>query len=504
MKKILSAVLIGTLALSLAGCGQRQTPDGSQTEYNSDNNEAAETGGEPAERTSENPTQEIRPAEVPENFVLIEGGSFQMGSPETEAWRGEDETQHSVTVSDFYMSRYELTQAEYEAVMGENPGSFSGDDLPVENVTWLEAVAYCNARSGQEGLTPVYEVEDESVSWNRSADGYRLPTEAEWEYACRAGTETPFYMENSPGAEEANYYGHYPYMIEENYFSQGELTVQPGEYRQTTVPVGSFEANPFGLYDMHGNVGEWTWDLYGDYPADGQTDPTGAQSGTRRVYRGGGWNDFAKNMRSAYRAMMDQDKSSFNVGIRLVRNAAAGNGSVEGAVLGSGAGTGSAEGGNVLIAYFSWGGNTRGIAEEIRNQTGADLFEITLVNPYSDDYNTVLDEAQRDQNEQARPELAAHVENMEDYDTIILGYPNWWASIPMPIASFLEEYDFTGKTIIPFCSHGGGRFGQSLTAIAKLVPDAGVGEALSVHYSGGESLADDVNAWLEENGITVE
>ena len=155
----------------------------------------------------------------------------------------------------------------------------------------------------------------------------------------------------------------------------------------------------------------------------------------------------------------------------------------------------------MLIAYFSWGGNTRGIAQEIQSQTGADLFEITLVEAYSSDYNTVLDEAQRDQNEQARPELASHVENMEDYDTIILGYPNWWASIPMPIASFLEEYDFTGKTIIPFCSHGGGRFGQSLTAIAKLAPDAQMGEGLSVHYSGGNSLPDDVAEWLKENGI---
>lgn len=311
-------------------------------------------------------------------------------------------------------------------------------------------------------------------------------------------------MENSPSAEEANYYGHYPYMIEENYFTQGNLTVQPGEYRQTTVPVGSFEANPFGLYDMHGNVGEWTWDIYGDYPEDGQTDPTGAESGMRRVYRGGGWNDFAKNMRSAYRAMMDQDKGSFNVGIRLVRSAGAGNGDVKGETLEMRADTGNTAESHVLIAYFSWGGNTRGIAEEIRNQTGADLFEITPVNPYSDDYNTVLDEAQRDQNEQARPELAAHVENMEDYDTIILGYPNWWASIPMPIASFLEEYDFAGKTIIPFCSHGGGRFGQSLTAIAKLAPNARMGEALSVHYSGGASLGDDVSAWLDENGIVAE
>ncbi|MFR1479266.1 MAG: flavodoxin [Hydrogeniiclostridium mannosilyticum] len=176
-------------------------------------------------------------------------------------------------------------------------------------------------------------------------------------------------------------------------------------------------------------------------------------------------------------------------------------GSGAGSVVSTGTENTESAGGKVLIAYFSWGGNTAGIAEEIQSQTGADLFEITLVNPYSTDYNTVLDEAQRDQNEQARPELATHVENMDEYDTILLGYPNWWASIPMPIASFLEEYDFTGKTIIPFCSHGGGRFGQSLTAIAKLVPDAVMGEALSVHYSGGDSLPDDITEWLESNGI---
>lgn len=93
------------------------------------------------------------------------------------------------------------------------------------------------------------------------------------------------------------------------------------------------------------------------------------------------------------------------------------------------------------------------------------------------------------------------MENMEQYDTIMIGYPNWWASIPMPVASFLEEYDFSSKTILPFCSHGGGRFGQSLTAIAKLVPDAAMGEALSVHYSGGSELPDDVAEWLEINNI---
>ncbi len=251
---------------------------------------------------------------------------------------------------------------------------------------------------------------------------------------------------------------------------------------------------------MHGNVGEWVWDYYGEY-TDGQTDPTGAESGTLRVYRGGGWNDFAKNMRSAYRATLAQDKGSFNIGIRLVLNAAAGSGTVAGANLQN---VNSESGGNVLIAYFSWSGNTQGIAEEIQRQTGADIFEIIPVEPYSDDYSTVLDEAQRDQNEQARPELSEHIEDMSQYDTIILGYPNWWASIPMPIASFLEEYDFSGKTIIPFCSHGGGRFGQSLTAIAKLAPDAEMGEGLSVHYSGGSEMPDDVANWLEENGIDRE
>ena len=286
-------------------------------------------------------------------------------------------------------------------------------------------------------------------------------------------------------------------MIEDNYFSQGNLETKPGVYRQTTVAVGSFEPNAWGLYDMHGNVGEWVWDWYGGYDTTAQTDPTGPVSGTRRVYRGGGWNDFAKNLRSAYRATLPTDSASFNLGLRLVRNAVSGSGNVES----SSAQANGQTDGNVLIAYFSWGGNTRGIAEEIQRQTGADLFEIEMVTPYSTDYNTVLDQAQEAQNNQDRPELSTRVEDMSQYDTIILGYPNWWASIPMPVASFLEEYDFAGKTVIPFCSHGGGRFGQSLTAITKLVPDAVLGEGLAVSYSGGSSLSGDVAAWLAENSI---
>ena len=435
---------------------------------------------------------------VDDGFVLIDGGTFLMGSPETENWRIDDETQHEVTVASFYMDSYETTQGEYMRLMGENPSTFTGDDLPVENISWLDAVRYANAKSTDAGLAPVYDITEDGVTWDLSANGYRLPTEAEWEYACRAGTTTPFNTEKSLSAEEANFYGHYPYEIEENYFDNSVLEAKPGEYRQTTIAVGSFEPNAWGLYDMHGNVNEWCWDYYGAYDPEAVDDPVGPASGTRHVYRGGGWNDFAKNMRSAYRAAGQEDMHSYNLGLRLVRNA---DNSRTGSVTAGEAVLQTESGGKVLIAYFSWSGNTRGIAEEIQAQTGTDLFEITPRDPYSADYNTVLMEAQEDQHKQARPELSEHVQNMDQYDIILLGYPNWWASIPMPIASFLEEYDFSGKTIIPFCSHGGGRFGQSLTAIAKLAPDAVMGEGLSVHYSGGASLSGDVTAWLEINGI---
>jgi flavodoxin len=157
--------------------------------------------------------------------------------------------------------------------------------------------------------------------------------------------------------------------------------------------------------------------------------------------------------------------------------------------------------GKILVAYFTWSGNTGGIARQIQQKTGGDLFEIECVTPYSSNYNACLEEAQKDQREAARPALKTHVADIAQYGVIFLGYPNWWASIPMPIASFLEEYNLSSKTIIPFCSHGGGRFGQSLTAIAKLAPQAKIGDALSVHYAGGNSLTSDISAWLRKNEI---
>jgi formylglycine-generating enzyme required for sulfatase activity len=341
-------------------------------------------------------------ATIQNHFVLIKGGSFQMGSPKNEAWRGEDENSHEVAVSDFYLSRYEVTRKEYREIMGADPSIFPGDDSPAENITWFQAVAFCNAISAKEGLAPAYVIDGDMVTWNRAANGYRLPTEAEWEYACRAGTTTPFNTGNSIGPEEANYYGHYPYGIEENYFSQENLDTKPGQYRQKTVRVGSFPANKLNLHDTHGNVGEWVWDYYGDYGTVPETDPVGPSEGAFRVYRGGGWNDFAKNLRCAYRATMPPDKAANNIGLRLARNAVPGAGLVPGLVVPATATVGAATagsardgsgsddsagqneggkpGGKILIAYFSWGGNTRGIAEAIhKNLPGADLFELTPI-----------------------------------------------------------------------------------------------------------------------------
>lgn len=155
----------------------------------------------------------------------------------------------------------------------------------------------------------------------------------------------------------------------------------------------------------------------------------------------------------------------------------------------------------VLVIFYSWSGNTRGIAAQIHQKVGGDMVELELIKPYSTNYNTCLDEAQRDQKQDARPELKTKIADIGQYDVVYLGYPNWWGTIPMPIATLLESYDFTGKTIAPFCSHGGGRLGQSVTDIAKLAPKAKITEGLSVHYSGGSSLSRDIEAWLRKNGL---
>jgi formylglycine-generating enzyme required for sulfatase activity len=242
-------------------------------------------------------------------MVKIPGGTFTMGSPANEPERFDDEVRHQVTVSTFYMGKYEVTQKEWREVMGNNPSRFQGDNLPVEQVSWYEAVEYCNKRSQREGLTPAYTIHGENVRWNRNANGYRLPTEAEWEYACRAGTIGPFNTGNNISTSQANYDGNYPYNNNAK-----------GANRRKTVEVGSFAANAWGLYDMHGNVYELCWDWYGNYSSGTQTNPAGASTGSYRVIRGGSWYNSARVVRASSR---DNGTSSYrdnHLGFRLVRS----------------------------------------------------------------------------------------------------------------------------------------------------------------------------------------
>ena len=241
---------------------------------------------------------------APPGFVRITGGSFIMGSPANEAGRSDDEIQHQVTLSSYYMGNYPVTQKEYEEMMGTNPSFFKGPNLPVEQISWYDAIEYCNRRSQKENLSPAYTIggsgNNRTVTWNRSADGYRLPTEAEWEYACRAGTTT-------------------------RYNTGDYISNETGWYDNNSVnrinPVGQKPPNLWGLYDMHGNVHEWCWDWYGIYGTSADPDPQGRSSGTRRVVRGGSWSDNEHCLRSAFRSYGTPSVKYSIIGFRLVRNA---------------------------------------------------------------------------------------------------------------------------------------------------------------------------------------
>jgi formylglycine-generating enzyme required for sulfatase activity len=231
------------------------------------------------------------------NLVFIQPGTFTMGSPNTEA-AGDltyDETQHTVTISrGFWMEKFLVTQGDYVALVGSNPSYFRNgigtitNELthPVERVAWTDATNYCAIRTQQErarGLIPTNYV-------------YRLPTESEWEYSCRAGTTTAFYLGTGLHSGQANFCGQFEYDS-----SIGTIVNTNGICLGITTPVGSYVANAWGLYDMIGNVDEWCQDWYGAYPAGIGVDPQGPATGSLHVLRGGYWYSPAGYCRSAYR-----------------------------------------------------------------------------------------------------------------------------------------------------------------------------------------------------------
>ncbi len=226
------------------------------------------------------------------SLVYIPSGSFEMGSPAGEARRKADETQHRVQISrGFYLGKFEVTQAQWQAVTGANPAQFVGPasgTFPVENVRWDDC---------QEFLRRL----------NAGGSRFRLPSEAEWEYACRAGTTTPFNSGGALSSELANCNGNLPYGGAEK-----------GEYRRGPLPVGRFLPNAWGLHDMHGNVAEFCQDWYGDYGAAPAVDPQGPGRGSVRIFRGGGWDHDAARCRSAVRFHDSPLYRAPDLGLRVV------------------------------------------------------------------------------------------------------------------------------------------------------------------------------------------
>ncbi len=234
-------------------------------------------------------------------FVYIKSGTFMMGSPADEPGRFKDETQHQVTLTrGFYMQTTEVTQGQWQSVAESNPSYFKkcGYDCPVERVSWNDVQEFIKRLNQKEG-----------------GNRYRLSTEAEWEYAARAGTTTPFNTGNCLSTDQANYEGLAP-----------DAGCSKGEYRQTTVRTGSFSPNAWGLYDMHGNVEELCQDWYDwkSYPSGSVIDPAGPLLGSLRVYRGGSWQGRARRGYDGYCRSADRDgiapsvRSWSSLGFRLV------------------------------------------------------------------------------------------------------------------------------------------------------------------------------------------
>jgi sulfatase modifying factor 1 len=308
MKKLLVTMLV---ALLMVGCGE----DEETTKVVED--DTATSAPEPSREPSpapvpapeapppkpRTPPKKVLPAPVNLSTSAVEGkpfaiadlsmdmlwvkpGSFEMGSPLSEKDRQDRETPHSVTLTEgYWLGKHEVTQTQWEKIMGSNPSRFKGGDRPVENVSWTEVTSFCAKLTASErtaGRLP-------------TGMAYQLPTEAQWEYACRAGTRTTFAFGDELTAQDANF--------DE---SVGETTA-----------VGKYPANGWGFHDMHGNVFEWCADWYGDYPAGAARDPVGPADGSSRVLRGGSWSRSALYARSANRRRNEPAYCYYYLGFRL-------------------------------------------------------------------------------------------------------------------------------------------------------------------------------------------
>ncbi|MFP3090253.1 formylglycine-generating enzyme family protein [Treponema sp. TIM-1] len=253
----------------------------------------------PAEEDADVPVStEPRPVgRSSDMMILVKGGGFRMGSRYSRSER----PVHEVEISSFYIGKNEVTQAEWVEIMEDNPSYFKGDRFPVENISWYDAVEYCNKRSIKEGLVPAYQGSGDAIVCDFTASGYRLPTEAEWEYAARWGNNTDLSL---------------VYDGNPNVNSTGWFTMNSGESSRTVMTK---RPNALGLYDMSGNVYEWCWDWYESYAGGRQQNPLGPASGTFRVIRGGSWLSTENSLRHTSRGCESPSIRNSYIGFRVVR-----------------------------------------------------------------------------------------------------------------------------------------------------------------------------------------
>ncbi len=248
----------------------------------------------------------------PENKVGIEMVRIEPGT----YTRGDDvdtyaQPKHLVTITKaFWIGKYELLGSEYNKVMGEGADYYESERHPLDSVNWFDAVEFCNKLSEYEGLTPVYTINGEDVSWDQNADGYRLPTEGEWELACRAGTSTSLYNGEMPRIDFSPHT--HPLLDEIAWYGK----TMGGAANQ----VGLKQPNNFGLYDMIGNVGEFCWDWAAKYSAEPKTDPTGPESGQRKIARGGAFSTLPNQSRCGTRFDLVIKGAATGSGLRIARN----------------------------------------------------------------------------------------------------------------------------------------------------------------------------------------